>query len=265
MKKMYLILLIIIALLMGGIVYILYNNLSVSDDNEILEFKSTKHYSEIMLGKGSINKEIIISGIVTGDEYIKTAQYDYENACELLVDLDNNISAEANILRIDGKEIGLNRRIRIVNYEKYDQYAEITYLDYEELFIEAHIEEKYYNQINRQLTVKGIYNDNEIDNVIISEIGCEIVNGLIGLKLKSSTVLLPGSEIELQVIFDVLENQTLISNEFIKKDEKGHYLTYLEDEEENYVYVEIVYQGTDLSSINIDEEYLTRRFVNESY
>lgn len=76
----------VIMLMLSAIIFILKYNLNsdVADD-KLIRFEQTIHYTECTLYKGDINDEVILDGVVTCEEYVKTIEHGFDHSQKLLV------------------------------------------------------------------------------------------------------------------------------------------------------------------------------------
>lgn len=263
MKKVFAALIFVIMLLLSAIILLLkYNLKSDVADDKLIHFEQTIHYTECLLYKGDINDEVILDGIVTGEEYIKTTEYSFDNSQKLLVGTDTFIPEGTSVFNIDGKEIQFDKSIRVIDYTVEEQYIILTYLDYSALFIQAYYDASLEEYVTHQTKVTAQKNDDSLIDVSIAKLGYEIQNGMIEVQLHTSECLLPGTEVKVHLIFHTYTDQWLIPNDWLKTDERGTYVTYLDEVGmEEDVYVNVICRGVNETAIEINEEFTNRRFV----
>lgn len=267
MKKIFTALIIVILLLLSIVIFLLDHSLNSSiADDKLIVFEQTVHYTECFLEKGDIDDEVIIDGIVSGEDYVKIAEYDFNSSQKLLVETDMLIPADTPVLSVDSKEIKFDKPIRMIDFTVEEKHIMLTYLDYSELYIQAFYDAKLEEKVTHLTKVTAQKGNDSLTNVSITRLGYEIENGMIGMQLNTSEYLLPGTEIKVHLIFHTYTDQWLIPNDWLKTDEKGTYVTYLNDQSiEEDLYVNVICKGVEKTAIEIDEAYLDRRFVYGNY
>lgn len=249
--------------MLSAIIFLLeYNLKSDVADDKLIRFEQTIHYTECLLHKGDINDEVFLDGVVTGKEYVKTIEYVFDHSQKLLVETDTFIPKGTAVCNIDGKDIQFDQSIRVIDYTVEEQYIMLTYLDYSALFIQAYFDASQEEYVTHQTKVTAQKNDESQTDVSITKLGYEIQNGMIEVQLHTSECLLPGTEVEVHLVFHTYTEQWLIPNDWLKTDERGTYVTYLDDAGvEEDVYVNIICRGVNETAIEINEAFTNRRFV----
>lgn len=269
MKKVYALLFLVIICLSGVIIYLLNKNLNstVVEDNTLLNFEQTLHYTETKLSKSDFDNEITVDGIVSGDNYIETWEKEFIYSEELYVDKDVIIPAETPVLRVDYPEYTFPSPIRVIDYSvtnsEDNKRCKLTYLNYDRLYINASYDEKYADKVSHNTKINVFKDNAPLTNVVIDSLGYEIKDGKASVRLKSSELLLPGTSVKVQIIFETLKDQWIIKNDFIKSNKKGDkYLTYLDESGlEEDINISVICEGEEYSAIDIDPNYADRRFV----
>lgn len=268
MKKVYVVLFLLIICLLCIIIYLLNNNLnSVVEDNTLLNFEQTVHYTETLLAKSDFDNEITVDGVISGDNYIETWEKDFIYSQELYVEKDVIIPAETPVLRVDYPEYTFPDPIRVIDYSviksENERRCKLTYLNYNRLYIDVSYDEKYVDKISHNTKIKVFKNGIPLTNVVVDSLGYEIKDGKASVRLKASELLLPGTSVKVQIIFETLKDQWIIENSFIKSNKKGDkYLTYLDDSGfEEDINISVICEGEQYSAIEIDPNYAERRFV----
>lgn len=233
MKKVFAILFLVILCLSGIIIYLLNKNLNSSViENDILsDFEQTIHYTETQLSKADFDNEIIVDCIVSGENYVETWEKDFLYSEELYVDKDSIIPAETPILRVDYPEYTFPFPIRVIDYSVYkseeEKRCKLTYLNYDCLYIDVYYDEKYVDKVSHNTKINVFKGDVPLTNVIIDRLGYEIIDGKANIRLKVSELLLPGTSVKAQIIFETLKDQWIIKNDFIKTNKNGGTIPYL--------------------------------------
>ena len=270
MKKVIAALVVLILILLGAIILLLNHDLNAGEpDAKLLTFEQSKNYIECVLWKGDINDEAVLEGVVKGDSYLKTVEYEFKNTYELLAERDTIIDKDTSVLKVDSKEIAFDAPIRIVSLEEYEgeenrKYLLLTYLDFEALYIEAYYDSNLQDAVTHETVVTATASERDLHDLQIQSLGYEIVDNKIRIQLKASDLLLPGTTVKVHLIFRTYKDQWLAPNELIRKDNQGYYLTYLDEfSAEHDVYVTILYKGEEQSAIKIDPDFADRSFVYE--
>ncbi len=265
MNKIYVALVAVIIGLVGAVVFLLNDNLSEDENLSFEEFTPAIHYTETVLTKDDFDDEILLTGTVCGDNFVQNINYTYKRDYKFLIEEGSVIPKKTPYLKIDGADKISASPMRIIKCSENNKNLDITYLDYSKLHILSYFNSNFDGKITPKTKVKAFFKNKPLENISISQIGYEIVDNKIELQLNTTTPLLSGSEVEIHVIFKTYKDQWILPNEFINKDSKGTYLTYLEDDQEKNVYIKVVCKGVSKSAIQMDKEYCERKFVYGNY
>lgn len=254
MKKLILFLSLVVFILFGGIIYLLQNNLNLDSYSIDFEDSTPNNVVKFRIGVGDFEDKYYTTGLVSGQNYVFSIKFDYFTDYELYFFENMDFTPSDIILKVDNIESKISNYGRIISIENDNSSIDITYIDYEELYVLSEIDNIDRNIITYSSVAEISYNDLSQRTHIFS-MDYIVHNDKIQIILENSLYLLPGTEVNVEITRNVIEDVYFVQTDLLSLDNFGYFI-YKCDTDINgqdiytKIYVNIIEQNQVISVID---------------
>lgn len=264
MKKVIVVLGCVICVLLGGIVWLLKDNLETEEYHISVDYESATEYLKIYVGRSDYEETKSAEGYCQCDVGEKSEQLVYTNDAVMKVERFQDFDEEETVALIDGEEVVLGCTGKLLDYTIEEQSVTLTYIDYEDFWVSAEVPQELLHDLSYDTTTYVYVGDKQY-SATIQWMDWRVVGGYTTVNVKTEAKMLPGEQVRVVFVMDVYPDVVAVKTEYILEDNVGTFL-YWQDELSGVVekiYFTVVQGGDDYSIIDIDEVYVNGWMLTE--